>query len=401
MNHNDMERSPILISLIPNLMGGEGHIIPYHLSVSKASEILGWQHIVILAPDQKISNLPTNWYPCLSSKDLEAKINPFIRILKFTDILKLSYSIAKKLRKYASRTAKPSIVFLERFIHVQLLALLIAIYLIPTHNLSVWLLYRRDTHKDKTAWLYKILNQAIKKKLRPGKFQILTDSEILSDSISHYFQESVTVMPIPHTESIDNREMTRQNDEIVCWWAGTPRLEKGWHIIKSLLSCTTEEAKKICLVAAQSSQLISIFGNVKIKLVADNLSQSEYLNRLKAADIILLPYDANAYKERTSGIFAECIMAGKIPVVTAGTWMAQELAKFHLQELIIDDWSQPEIIVSQIIQFANSLELKAKIRKIQQNYQNFHTVESFAREMRILWLFSTEEAKKLRQFATK
>jgi hypothetical protein len=39
------------------------------------------------------------------------------------------------------------------------------------------------------------------------------------------------------------------------------------------------------------------------------------------------------------------------------------------------------MIFSKIIQFANSLELKAKIQEIQKNYQNFHTVESYARQI--------------------
>ncbi|WP_236141855.1 hypothetical protein [Nostoc sp. CMAA1605] len=380
-----MEQSPILISLIPNLMGGEGHIIPYHTSVSKAAKILGWQHLVILPPDLKFSNLPANWYACLSSENLEAKIHPFIRILKFIDILKFSLSIAKKLRQYVLITPRPSIIFLERFIHVQLLALLIAIYLIPTNNLSVWLLYRRDIHKDKTAWIYKSLNQAIKLKLNPGKFKILTDSEILANSISNYFQDSVNVMPIPHTEFIDIEDTRNQDDEIVCWWAGTPRLEKGWEIVKSLVNCTTDGADKICVVAAQSSQLISNTGGVRINLIADSLSNLEYLEWLKKSDIMLLPYDANAYKERTSGIFTECIMAGKIPVVTAGTWMAKELSKYQAQELIIDDWSQPKMITNKILQFANSVELKAKITEIQKSYRKFHTVESYAVEIKKLF----------------
>ncbi|MEA5567840.1 hypothetical protein [Anabaena sp. UHCC 0399] len=384
MNHKDMEQSPILISLIPNLMGGEGHIIPYHISVTKAAKILNWQHIAIVAPDSEISDLPTNWYPELSGENLEASINPLIRILKFQDILRLSFSIANELRKYVLIPSKFSIVFLERFIHVQLFALLIAIYLIPTNNLSVWLLYRRDTHKDKTGWIYKILNKAIKNKLKPGKFKILTDSEILGKSISNYFQESVTVMPIPHTEFIDIKEI-HQNNEVICWWAGTPRLEKGWDVVKSLVTCITEDANKICVVAAQSSQLISTIGGVKVKLIPDNLSNSDYLNWLEKSDIILLPYDVNAYKERTSGIFTESIMAGKLPVVTAGTWMAKELSKYGIEELIIEDWSQPHIIVSKIIKFANSLELKAKIQEIQKNYQDFHTVESYARQMKKLF----------------
>ncbi|WP_392533940.1 hypothetical protein [Nostoc sp. C117] len=385
MNENDASESiPILISIIPNLMGGEGHIIPYHTSITKAANLLGWKHIAAVAPEPKIVDLPINWQPCLSSENLELTINPIIRIFKCNDIYKFGSSIAKYLKKEILPNSKHNIIFLERFIHVQLLGLLIALCLIPKENLSVWLLYRRDTHQDKTRSIYKLLNKFIKRILEPGKFHLLTDSESLSKSLSNYFNESVTVMPIPHTDFIDVDTIPDLINEVICWWPGAPRAEKGWDIIKSLITSMSEEAKKICVVAAESSELSTVLSGIRVELIPQNLSKLDYLKWLKTSNIILLPYDADAYRERTSGIFTECIMAGKIPVVTKGTWMATELSKYGLEELIIE-WSQPDIIVSKIINLSKSLTVKNKIKEMQKGYQNFHTVESYAREMKILF----------------
>ncbi|MBD2436132.1 glycosyltransferase family 1 protein [Nostoc sp. FACHB-110] len=381
MNTDDMQTPPILVSVIPNLMGGEGHIIPYHNAVNKAAKCLDWQHIVVFSPDAKFTDIPPTWLPSLSPEDLEATLHPIVRIFKFTDILKLSFSISNTLKKDIFPKSKTSILFLERFIHVQLLALLIALCITPRKNVSVWLLYRRDTHKDKTRWIYKLLNKSIKKILAPGKFHLLTDSEILSKSISNYFHEPVAVMPIPHTEFMGIGATHHSTQEIICWWPGTPRPEKGWDVVKSLINDISENARQICIVAAQSSELIPTINSAKVKLVSNYLTELEYLNWLKESDIILLPYDAVAYQERTSGIFTECIMAGKIPLVTAGTWMATELAKYDLTELIIEDWSQSTIIVNLIINSAKSLSLKAKIKFMQTSYHNFHCVESYAKHM--------------------
>jgi hypothetical protein len=380
MNQRNVSQDiPILISIIPNLLGGEGHIIPYHNSVTKAADILGWKHIAAVAPDPKITDLPPNWDTCLSSKNLEATTNPIFRIFKFKDIYDLGDTIAQFLQQVVPYSNYP-IVFIERFIHVQLLALLIALYIIPRQNLSVWLLYRRDTHQDKTRWLYKLLNKAVKQILEPGKFHLLTDSEILSKSLSNYFNETVTVMPIPHTEVIDTEAIPKQSNEIVCWWAGAPRLEKGWDAMKSFVTSVSEEANKICVVAAENSQLLPVPGGVKVKLISNKLTQLEYVKWLATCDIVLLPYDATAYSERTSGIFTECIMAGKIPVVSEGTWMAKELYKYGIEELIIN-WEKPEIVANKILKISKSLTVKNKVMKIYENYHSFHNVETYSREM--------------------
>jgi hypothetical protein len=381
MNQNDrLEEQPTLISIIPNLMGGEGHIIPYHLAVSKAANLLNWKHIAAVPFESTTDHFPNNWYFCLSNVELERKIHPIQRILKFNDVWKLATTIANFLNQKVLISDHYPIIFIERFIHIQLLSLLIALCIVPRKNITVWLLYRRDTHKDNTAWIYKLLNKLIKKILEPNKFQLLTDSEFLSKSLGNYFNEAVTVMPIPHTDFINLETPAHESNEIICWWPGTPRIEKGWNIIKSLVTVSSDAAKQICLVAAQSSELLPLAGSIQVKLIANYLAEKEYLCWLKTCDIILLPYDAVAYSERTSGIFTECIIAGKIPVVTQGTWMAKELSKYGLDELIID-WNYPELTIEAIIKLAKSESLKNKILEIQAVFQSFHSVENYAHYM--------------------
>jgi glycosyltransferase involved in cell wall biosynthesis len=48
----------------------------------------------------------------------------------------------------------------------------------------------------------------------------------------------------------------------------------------------------------------------------------DYYYLLASADVVLCPYDAVAYRARSSGVFAEAVAAGKPTVVPADTWMA-------------------------------------------------------------------------------
>jgi glycosyltransferase involved in cell wall biosynthesis len=48
----------------------------------------------------------------------------------------------------------------------------------------------------------------------------------------------------------------------------------------------------------------------------------DYYRLLASADVVLCPYDAQAYRARSSGVFAEAVAAGKPTIVPANTWMA-------------------------------------------------------------------------------
>ena len=77
------------------------------------------------------------------------------------------------------------------------------------------------------------------------------------------------------------------------------------------------------------------------------MTREEYYSWLHLSQVILLPYDSFEYGSRTSGIFTECIVSGKIPLVTNNTWMSHECLKYNLTELIID-WHNPKYVFDNI-----------------------------------------------------
>jgi hypothetical protein len=374
---------PLLICLIPNLVGGEGHIIPYHQSVGQATKHLGWEHQVAVARDPTIKNLPDRWSFSFNNYDLESESNIIKKIFRIKSAFDLGIDIANYLREDVIARSRFKIIFLERFIHLQLLSLLIALLLIPKKEFVVWLLYRRDVHKDRTRFIYKLLNHLIKKLLGSDRFKLLTDSELLSHSLSSYFNQPVIVMPIPHTDFICCDRSTEKVAEIVCWWPGPPRLEKGWETIKALGNVQFDKNALFCLVAAESSELVPKSGGIKIQRVKNNLTRLEYSQYLNICDFILLPYNSDAYRERTSGIFTECIIAGKIPVVTSNTWMAKELYNYGLESLILD-WEEPEIVWNKILEISQDLIIKKQIDQMQSDYRKFHGIEKYAAKMQQL-----------------
>lgn len=374
-----MNYSPVFISLIPNLMGGEGHIIPYHISITEATKILGWHHEVVYSPEKNLPDLPDNWHGELRGNKLEIKANFWD---KLQQIKVFSDSIQSYLRAklFDNQSSQRQIIFIERFIHLQLLALWLSVLFLPKDNLYIWVLYRHNFHQHKTKFVYKLLNKLLKKLVKPNHFRLFSDSELLANSMAKYFKESFTVMPIPHTEFVE--KLPNDEDNIICWWAGPPRQEKGWQIVKKLSKCEIFDGDKFTLVAAKSTDLMTVNHGVKVILTDDNLPREKYISWLSKTDIMLIPYDAIAYQERTSGVFTESIIAGNIPLTMANTWMARELLKFDLDKLIIN-WDNPQQVWQEINKIMKCEETQIKLKIMQKAYRDFHNLSNFARQFKI------------------
>jgi len=372
-----MSSSPLFISLIPNLMQGEGHILPYHGAVKAAVESLGWEYLAWIPADEQAMDLKAE--AVLSAVDLEAEGGLATKITRIPQGLQWGNGFARQLQGLARGEGgdRPIILFLERFIHLQLLGLWWGLKQMPPsqrQNIHLWILYRRDVHRDQTRPVYRWL-QGQFFKLLPRQCQCLTDSDPLGRSLQGYFQTPFTVMPIPHTDFPELVPLPIKPDPIVCWWPGSPREEKGWSVVKNLAQGTWTETL-VELVAANAAQLVGTTNGVKVRLIGDRLSREEYAAWLNRAQVILLPYDPVAYQERTSGIFTEAIIAGRIPVVSAGTWMAAELNRYDLAALVLD-WQNPLSVWRSVGEIVNNAEIRQKLMLMRQAYCQFHCLENY------------------------
>ncbi len=94
-----------------------------------------------------------------------------------------------------------------------------------------------------------------------------------------------------------------------------------------------------------------------------------------ASDVILLPYDSAIYAARTSGIFCEAISAGKLTVVIDGIWIASELRRHKLDELIID--RHGDNLAERVFQLHEDAEVRRKIVEMQMAYRALHNTHGF------------------------
>jgi hypothetical protein len=232
------------------------------------------------------------------------------------------------------------------------------------------------------------MNMLIEKKVTKNKFVLLTDSKKLQTSLSSYFKHQVFVVPIPHTPTIEyskDIEIKNNRDDlsILAWWCGTPNPEKGLGVIQKLVTLSDPFAKNLHLFMSKEAYLPETNNNIQITYLPAYLTRKEYLQQLSEIDVLLLPYDSKIYKERTSGVFVEGICAGKVPFVTQDTWMATELIKYDLSELIVD-WSEDNVIES-ICKLARNNNIENKIVQMRDQYLHYHSVISYAECMQRIY----------------
>jgi hypothetical protein len=395
MNKNKI----VLISLVLFDCGGIGHNYEYVNAVYNSTEKIGWTHYAALPANFLATNLKKTWTACLSNcrRLSDKKENLFIKTFRLTlNSLKLSKSIYQYLDNILSTIDKESlpIIFIDSFKPPEILAFTIALFFLPYKKLTVWLFYRHDDYQKKLIGkFYKIINIVIKNKITVNKFILLTDSKKLQKSLNSYFKQQIHLLPIPHTQNLKNiikDEIIKNTTDtsISAWWCGNPNLEKGLKTIQELLTLSDPFAKYIHLFTSKSAYLPNINNNITITYLPAYLTRQEYLQQLNNVDILLLPYDSEIYRERTSGVFVEAICAGKIPFVTQGTWMATELIPYNLNELIID-WTKNNVFES-MFTIANTTITRKKIMIMRDDYLKFHSVESYARQMQQIFDLSAD-----------
>jgi hypothetical protein len=376
--------TPLIVSLMFCLENEQGHIFSYNMSVGKAARMIGWEHIAAVRAAARVDTLPEGWSLCLGTRDNFFNWKPLVRIEK---MLKLIASLIRLMHEQAT-SSRPAIYLLEWFDPVHLIAFCLSLMLAPRHgDCYVWILHRFEFPHAFITTLYKFLHSSIRWRVGHKRLVLFSETDLVAESLVKTFGQDVHVLPMPQiilpSEKPNmptwNAAPERQS-QIVCWWPGHPAAQKGMAIIARLIQLTGEDARHLCIVADQKTGFKATEGGCQLILLPTGMNRADYLGWLYAMDLALLPYDPIAYAKRTSGPFADTISAGKPPVVTNGTWMAHELRKYQLDQLILD-WNSPTIL-SDLRRVAADTSISEKLARMRSDYNHFHSFAGYAETMR-------------------
>ena len=103
---------------------------------------------------------------------------------------------------------------------------------------------------------------------------------------------------------------------------------------------------------------------------------AHYYELLEKSGIVILPYRKETFRTAVSNVFIEAVVAGKVPIVADDTFMAEELKKYGLKDLIFDleDISS----VAQAIRIAASGidKFQEGLKPLKEGYARFHSAKN-------------------------
>jgi len=361
-----MKKNLKIYSLIFWMKDEGGHHFEYNRYFQKAANLNGWKFQAYIPYGFK-GKIPKDWKKKLFSVFLILKPNIFKRILKpFLNIFPL-YKILKRAK------GENAYILIEDFGLVELFVFLLSsLFCVYRSNLILVFRYVfcKNTLKGKISKiLFFLLKKIFKKNLI-----LFTDSEIIQKKLKCFFK--VNILPIPHTKQIirDTKKILKK--EKLFLWPGRPREDKGLKNIKILANLlkTSKKNKNIKLVLTETDEIQK---DKNIKFLKPSLPRKDYEKWMQISDLILLPYLQEEFHSRTSGIFVEAISFLKKVIVLKNTWMAHELKKFDLKELIID-WKK-ENLLENLEKIEKDLKIDKKIKHMQKSYIQFHSLKFFSK----------------------
>lgn len=345
---------------------GAGHFYHYHCAVQKAMELQLKDVAVYVPQNANFAETPSGW-----KKWFSPFYNRSSRKKFWKDCVRL----------FRQPTENPRIFFIEFFGRRDFVLYALAALLYARKQDIFWVLYRDDLtiRRKKDLKNIRLFSKLLKWKFKE-RFVPVTDSAPLADYYEGWFGKKPTVLPILYSQYQPLK--VQKKEKLICTWLGSPRSEKGASEIAQLVQLQDPAADQIELDVSGATYFPPVKNHIHIHLRKAFLTEEEYYAALYRSDIILLPYDPDKYKRRTSGVFVEAIIAGKIPLVKEGSWLAYELKQYDLHELIID-WENPRLF-SHIFTLIEDQNMLKKLAKMQQAYVAFHGEANFARSLHSL-----------------
>lgn len=186
--------------------------------------------------------------------------------------------------------------------------------------------------------------------LSDQRVHFYTDTEALTAQYDRLSATAFSTVPIPiaadyrasygeQPASAADKQVTAQRQCHVVY-IGDARTEKGYPWLPHLVGDAVAHELPLRFTfqsnfnvpggepaaAVARWQLEALPPEQQVRLLTQPLPSREYRQLLFDADVVVIPYERDNYYARSSGIFAEALVAGKPVLVPAGTWMAVEMS---------------------------------------------------------------------------
>lgn len=203
---------------------------------------------------------------------------------------------------------------------------------------------------------------------------LCTDSHRLAENLAPLSSLPFVVFPIPHTWHKETKRdlVAIRGRPLHCVSLGNARDEKGMAEILEAVRLSSQQPwgnqLRFTLQVNNPYQVedaIETFRrgphDPRTTLIDQAMSSEEYAALLESADVVLVPYWRSIYRERTSGVFLEGMITGKLVLCTRDTWMS-DLFDLHEGGVAVDDRSGSAVCegLRQLVEQRDELQERAE-----------------------------------------
>ncbi|NCC50028.1 MAG: glycosyltransferase [Spartobacteria bacterium] len=295
--------------------------------------------------------------------------------------------------------SEPTIVYVDNASHHELLRWATFMSVIPSHSPIAWIfMLRRLCHDIETRqWKEGRLHYKMAFHLfaaRHGRaISFVTDSERLQTQYQGLTKAPIHIVPIPHTLIPARHTPETKKDRLIFAFLGDARAEKGILELMEAVPLVHADPDGVdihfIIQAHQASyrdervtdafERLRTNGDARIQLPDTALPQEQYYGIIDRADVILCPYEPSRY-QTTSGPFTEALATGTPVIVSANTWMSDQLKQYGAG--ITCDKRSPGALAYAILQMKRQYSsMKRQAEETQGAWQAIHNPRNFMRTL--------------------
>lgn len=212
---------------------------------------------------------------------------------------------------------------------------------------------------------------------------LCTETEHLQKEYGDLLHRPISVLPLPMPVALNGVKdpPALASQPLTITYLGGNAPYKGFDVLIKALEqlCKTDLRRCHFKLQAQVSQHLQqlLQKSNTIDVLPEFLPLQQYTDLFRETDILVLPYRSIHYKASTSGMFAEALAIGKIPIVPQNTWMGAELVRFKLERLTFRQEDPQDLakVLSHVIE--NHLHYKEMMVNVRKTWQSQHNPEKF------------------------
>ena len=325
------------------LVSERGHHVSYNGFIADAARRAGMD-VHILCARECVAQVPGGFAMLrIFRKDVRNTPSPLLSRSRFA-LDALERLARRRFQLDLAKGITPDIIKSEDIILAEMLA---------PRNLAGWLRWLRDFPREPLPNLVLHLGYAserfgadqeipslletLERSGKSSRVHFITDSDILKEKYTRIFQRPVAHLPlVVSRRASECYKPPATPVHFVC--LGNAREEKGFaEILNAIDALSSNGGLPNTRFTLQSSDpdphsaaALARFRSAKapgISLITKPLDEENYLRLLKDADVLLLPYHVDRYRDRTSGVFCEAVTSGKPTIVNEGSFLALEVCR--------------------------------------------------------------------------